>query len=120
MVSPAHFERFAIPELKALCDRLSDPFYHLDGKGQLPHLDAVLRLEKLKGIQWVPGAGQADPSEWIDVLARIRGAGKLCQVYTHPEGALKIKRELGGEGFAFAISGIAVDNAEELFQKLTQ
>ena len=52
------FERFLLPDLTACCEVIDDPFYHLDGKGALPHLDMLLSLEKLKGVQWVPGDGQ--------------------------------------------------------------
>ena len=75
----------------------------MDGKGQLPHLDMLLAIEKLRGIQWIPGAGQPEAADWPDVLDKIRKSGKLCQVYSSPEGALKIVREHGGKGFSFVI-----------------
>jgi 5-methyltetrahydrofolate--homocysteine methyltransferase len=78
-------------------------FYHMDGKGQIPHLDHLLSIPRLRGIQWQPGAGAPLASEWLDLLRRIRDGGKLCQVYVTPEGALKIKRELGGRGFLLAV-----------------
>jgi hypothetical protein len=73
----------------------------------------------LKCIQWVPGAGQPDASEWLDVLAKIRKAGKLCQIMTGPEGARKVVRALGGNGFVFNIYGVhSVGEAETLFNYL--
>ncbi|MEK6795823.1 MAG: hypothetical protein AABZ39_13660 [Spirochaetota bacterium] len=118
MISPAMFEEFVLPELHALCPHLTDPFYHLDGKGQLPHLDAVLSIPSLKGVQWIPGAGQPDASVWLDVLAKIRKAGKFCQIYTHPEGARRVKRELGGKGFIFSIGGTTEKESQTLFEEL--
>lgn len=103
MVSPRMFERFILPDLEACCDALDHPFYHLDGKGQLPHLDMLLRIERLRGIQWIPGDGAPPPEEWLPLLKRIREGGKLCQLYVTPEGALQIARALGGRGFVFAI-----------------
>ncbi len=121
MISPEFFETYALPEIETLCGHLEDSFYHLDGKGQIPHLDAILSVKKLKGVQWIPGAGQPDASEWIDILARIRNAGKLCQVYTTPEGAMRIKRELGGEGFAFALGDCGGEEASErIFKELAK
>jgi hypothetical protein len=55
MISPQMFERFVLPDLLACCEFLDYAFYHLDGKGQLPHLNMLLALERLRGIQWVPG-----------------------------------------------------------------
>jgi 5-methyltetrahydrofolate--homocysteine methyltransferase len=103
MISPAMFERFVMPDLTACCDALDDPFYHLDGPGQIPHLDILLSMEQLRGIQWIPGDGAPPPESWLPVLERIREGGKLCQLFVSAEGALTIVRELGGRGFAFQI-----------------
>jgi len=103
MISPAMFERFVLPDLAACCDYLDHGFYHLDGKGQLPHLDMMLSLERLRGIQWIPGAGAPPPQRWLDVLKHIKDAGKLCQLYVTSFGARRIVRELGGRGFALHI-----------------
>ncbi len=103
MISPRMFERFVLPDLVACCEHLDHAFYHLDGVGQIRHLDLLLSLERLRGIQWIPGDGQPPPEEWLPVLQRIRDAGKLCQLYISPEGARTISHELGGRGFAFYI-----------------
>jgi 5-methyltetrahydrofolate--homocysteine methyltransferase len=81
MIGPAMFDEFVKPELEASCRRLGNAFYHLDGPGQLPHLDSLLSIESLKGVQWIPGAGQRDLSYWPDVHRRIRDAGKLIQIH---------------------------------------
>lgn len=105
MISPAMFERFVLPELAATCEFLDDAFYHLDGPGALPHLDMLLGIGSLKGIQWIPGAGNPDAARWPDVLRRIHAAGKLCQIWAAPEDAMKITREIGGKGFQFIVDG---------------
>ena len=104
MISPAMFEKYVLPDLDTLCGELDYSFYHLDGKGQLNHLDILLSIENLDGIQWVPGDGAPPPEEWLPELSRIRSANKLCQVYVSPEGAIKIAQELGPKGFTFMIS----------------
>jgi 5-methyltetrahydrofolate--homocysteine methyltransferase len=103
MISPRMFERFVLPDLAACCEELEHAFYHLDGVGQIAHLDMLLSLERLRGIQWIPGDGQPPPEDWLPLLKRIRDAGKLCQLYVSGEGARTIVRELGGRGFAFYI-----------------
>ena len=103
MISPAMFERFMLPDLRACCEFLEYPFYHLDGKGQLIHLERILSIPSLCGVQWQPGDGQPLADDWLDVLKQIRDAGKLCQVFVTREGAQKITRELGGTGFMFML-----------------
>lgn len=81
MIGPQMFDAFVKPELAASCRRLTNAFYHLDGPGQLPHLDSLLAIPELKGVQWVPGAGQPNITEWPDVYRRIHDAGKLIQIW---------------------------------------
>jgi len=103
MISPAMFERFVLPDLSAICDELDYAFYHLDGKGEITHLDMLLSLSRLRGIQWIPGDGQPTPDRWLSLLKRIRDGGKLCQVFVRPEGARRIVKNLGGKGFLLVI-----------------
>jgi len=81
MIGPDMFEEFVLPELAASCRRLTNPFYHLDGPGQIPHLDLLLGIPELKGIQWIPGAGAPDCTQWPDLYRRIHEAGKRIQLF---------------------------------------
>jgi 5-methyltetrahydrofolate--homocysteine methyltransferase len=119
MISPRMFERFVLPDLAACCEALDYAFYHLDGKGQIIHLDMLLSLERLRGIQWIPGDGQPPPEEWLPLLRRIRDGGKLCQLYVSPEGARTIVRELGGRGFALYVTDqLPPDEAQDFLRSL--
>lgn len=103
MISPRMFERFVLPDLIACCDHLDHAFYHLDGKGEIPHLGMLLAIPRLRGIQWIPGDGQPPADEWLSLLKRIRDGGKLCQVFVRPAGARRIVQNLGGKGFLLVI-----------------
>lgn len=103
MISPRMFKRFVLPDLTACCGKLEHGFYHLDGKGELAHLDQLLSIERLRGIQWQPGDGQPMAEGWPEVLRRIRAGGKLVQVFVTTQGALDIKKELGGKGYLLHI-----------------
>lgn len=121
MISPEMFERWVLPDLEAITSQMDYSFYHLDGKGQLPHVDQLLALESLDGIQWIPGAGAPPPEEWLALLKRIRDGGKLCQVYVTPEGARAIVKELGGRGFCFVIfEGVGHKDANDFLKTLAQ
>ena len=80
MIGPEMFNEFARPELEATCAKLPYSFYHLDGPGALPHLDSLLDIKALDGVQWVPGAGQPDCGHWPEVYQKIHAAGKKIQV----------------------------------------
>jgi 5-methyltetrahydrofolate--homocysteine methyltransferase len=80
MISPDHFRRFALPYLEREIARLDHAVYHMDGPGQIRHLEALLGLERLHTIQWVPGAGQPPTPAWIEMLQHIQQAGKSVQV----------------------------------------
>jgi hypothetical protein len=103
MISPRMFEKFVLDDLFELSNSLDHAFYHLDGPGEIKHLDALLSINSLKGIQWIPGAGNPGPAGWIPLLKRIRDGGKLCQIYVNARGAMKISREIGCKGFVFYI-----------------
>ena len=111
------FERFVMPDLETICSHIDYGFYHLDGKGQIPHLDLLLSIENLRGVQWVSGDGQPPPWEWLPLLKRIRDAGKLCQIYATPEGALRVTRELGGTGFMFWLTDSLTEMEAQDFLK---
>ncbi len=120
MISPEHFAQFVVPDLTACCAVLDHGFYHLDGKGQIPHLDHLIGIERLRGIQWIPGDGMPPPAEWLPLLKRIRDGGKLCQLFVSSAGARTIVKNLGGKGFVFHIGDGKIKSREDMtaFQKL--
>ncbi|MBN1943865.1 MAG: hypothetical protein JW849_11280 [Phycisphaerae bacterium] len=118
MISPEMFRQFVVPDIQACCRQLDHSFYHLDGKGALPHLEALLEIEELRGIQWVPGDGNPLPADWPDVLSRIRKAGKFCQTYGPPKDMLKIAREHGGKGFIMHTWDIEEDEIQDFLAQL--
>ena len=119
MISPQMFETFVLPDLAVCCKEFDFAFYHLDGRGQINHLDLLLSLEQLHGIQWIPGDGQPSPAAWLVLLKRIIDAGKLCQLYVSVDDARTIVRELGGRGFAFYITDtIKPQEAEQFIRSI--
>ncbi len=81
MIGPDMFDEFVKPELAASAKRLKNSIYHLDGPGQLVHLDSILTIPELGCVQWIPGAGQPEKTDWPQVYRKIHAAGKKIQVY---------------------------------------
>ena len=87
MISPEMFRTFVAPELSTSADRLFNAVYHLDGVGEIPHLDTILSMNGIKGIQWVPGAGGPERRNWDELLRRIVDAGKkVIRLAQKPDG----------------------------------
>lgn len=80
MIGPDMFDEFVKPELELTCKKLDRTIYHLDGPGQLPHLDSLLEIEELDAVQWVPGSNSPDSAHWPHIFKKIRDAGKNIQI----------------------------------------
>ena len=80
MLGPDMFAEFVMPMLREDTNRLTNTIYHLDGVGELKHLDMLLTLPNLKAIQWVYGVGQPGPEAWGDVYRKILDAGKQVMI----------------------------------------
>lgn len=102
MIGPRQFDEFVLPELAAAARRLGTAIYHLDGVGQLPHLDSILRIPEIRGIQWVPGDGKAPIDEWPEVHRKVHAAGKLITIAGGPQTLERVADQIGtGRGISF-------------------
>lgn len=118
MVSCEDYERFVLPGILKEIDMLEGSIYHLDGPGALRHLDRILEIEKLDGVQWVPGAGAAPAREWIPVLKKIQKAQKLINITCEPEDIVPICEALEPEGVSLILNGCKTpEEFDELLQQ---
>jgi len=101
MIGPDRFARWVVPDLAACCTGIEHAFYHLDGIGQIRHLDHLLSVPGLRGVQWLPGDGQPEAADpvWWPLLKRIRDAGKLVQIYSPGDLVLRMAHEIPLTGF---------------------
>ncbi|MEM2049875.1 MAG: hypothetical protein QXZ11_01995 [Thermoproteota archaeon] len=103
MLSPKLFDEFVLPHVKEQCERLDRTIYHLDGPGEIPHLNSLLKVERLDGIQWVPGAGEelqgndCGSPKWIPLYNKILEAGKLLVLYMPREKVIPMLKMLGSK-----------------------
>lgn len=118
MISPEMFDEFVRPELAASCKRLKHAFYHLDGVGQLPHLDSLLSIPELKGIQWIPGDGKPDQKQWPEVYRKIRAAGKLIQIHGGLDVLDVIADQVGSAKGIILIGSVSQDNESSVREQM--
>ncbi len=84
MISPQMFEEFCWQDTVECCSHVDQVIYHLDGPGAARHLPKILEIKKLNCVQWIQGAGNPPPSQWLDLLKQVQDAGKSVQVYYGP------------------------------------
>ena len=121
MVSPKMFEEAILPSIVREMRWLDRNLFHLDGPGALRHLDALLALPELNGVQWVYGAGRGSASDWIDVYKRIQAAGKCIQLNAQSiEDAKTVMEHLRPEGVWVTVGGYPRAEAEAFVKWVEQ
>ena len=120
IISNAMFERFVMPELRAQCDFLDYPLYHLDGVEQIRHLDSLLSLEKLRVIQWTQVAGQRPCTDYIPELKRIQEAGKGLLILVSPAQIRPLMENLSSRGLYLIASADSPDEADAIVRDVAK
>jgi 5-methyltetrahydrofolate--homocysteine methyltransferase len=113
MISPKMFRQFVLPELAASCRRLPHSMYHLDGTGEIPHQKMILSIPELGGMQWIPGDGKPDCSQWPEIYQAIHAAGKRMQVLGSSFDVLDAVMEQIGTGRGIHFRGISAPVGDE-------
>ena len=78
MISPKQFEEFILPHIDRQAKYMPRSIYHLDGPGEIPHLDMLLDIPELTGIQWTSGAGNLPiwDKVWHEMYRKIQDKKK--------------------------------------------
>jgi hypothetical protein len=116
MISPAMFREFFLPAAKMQTEMVERSIYHLDGPGAIGHLDTLLSLPRLNGIQWVPGAGAEPMLEWLPLLRRVQGAGKLLVLSCEPWQVIPLLSELNPSHLLISTACSSVAEADMLIE----
>lgn len=100
MIGNAMFRQFALETLRRDTQSIHNTIYHLDGVGELNHIDDILALENLNAVQWVFGDGKPPAECWLDVYRKIMAAGKQMYIVGTPQSYLKVLSQLHGTPYA--------------------
>ncbi|MBT5873046.1 MAG: hypothetical protein HOH43_06470 [Candidatus Latescibacteria bacterium] len=98
LISPDMFDEFVLPDITEEVLWLDRSLYHLDGPDAVRHLDSLLKIPDLGGIQWVPGAGAPPMTEWIPLLKRVQKAGKLLHLSIKADEVEPLLKTLSARG----------------------
>ena len=118
MISKESYDELILPFIRQQTEWIPRTIYHLDGPGAVRHLDSLLSLDKLTAIQWIPGAGAAPPSKWLNLLKKIQKAGKRIQIFVEKEEVEILLKKLNPEGLLMKTSCNTIKEAEELIEKV--
>jgi hypothetical protein len=105
MIGRGMFKDFVTDDLAAISSELGKTFYHLDGIGEIIHLDELLSISGIAGIQWIPGAGEPETQDWSELYEKISASGKklmapknmdsyldeILEVIKKPDGLIKMQ-----------------------------
>jgi hypothetical protein len=114
------FREFFLDELAMECNHLDNSLYHLDGPSATRHLDDILRIERLDGIQWVPGANSGPAVQWISLLKRIQAAGKCIHYSVTAEDVKPLMEALSSKGLMLSTYANSVEEAEALLKNVAR
>ncbi len=119
MISREMFDQVFVPGITQECRALEASLYHLDGPQALRHLDSLLDIKELNAIQWVYGAGNGRPSDWMAVYKRCQDAGKGLQLGLGVDELDFFMQNLKPEGLWIALVGVENrDHAEAMIRKI--
>ncbi len=127
MISPAQFEQFVLEDVADQAKYMDRSIYHLDGVGELPHLDMLLDIPELTGIQWVPGAGEAEvwDEKWFDIYKKIQDKNKNLVLTGglgeyDMAGAERLIKSIDPRGTYISFGCSSKDKAEEMIERITR
>ena len=124
MISPSQFEEFVKPTLVRQAKFLDKAIYHLDGPGQIPHLEQILDINEINAIEWVPlpKSGiymDTGSEEWYPMYKRIQEKGKkLVLRGIDPNRIEKLLDNISPKGLFISTNCETEEDAKELIRKV--
>jgi len=98
-IGKEHFDEFALPYLRQEVNRFDAVEYHLDGPGNITHLESICTIDKVRVVQWVPGAGDNPDKDWTWLYEKIDALGKgLWLSADSPERAVALWQKYNTSG----------------------
>jgi hypothetical protein len=118
-ISNRAFKELILPPMAEWMQEIDNSSWHLDGKGNLTHLETLLDLPQLKAIQWVQGDGPHKPIlPWVPLIRKIQERGKSIQVLCEPEEVESLLAEISPEGLAISTYCKTEGEARRLLERL--
>ncbi len=118
MIGNPMFREFVLETLIDDTTAIDNTIFHLDGPGEVQHLDDILKIEKLDAVQWVPGTGNPSSKEWPQIFDKIRSNGKNIYLVGRFEDMDAICERIGTQGVFHMLYLSAFENEKEIIKYL--
>jgi hypothetical protein len=121
MISTSLYRQYFLEGVMRECQFLDHSIYHLDGPDAVRHLDAILEVEELDGIHFIPSPTDAAFIRWADVYRRIQAAGKCLIVNCDLNEVDAISHTLKPEGLLLNVGNVtSIEEANDLLEFIGQ
>jgi hypothetical protein len=119
MIGPDQFNALCLPDIARQTATAGRGCFHLDGIGAAKHIDALLEVPEMRGIQFVPGAGTPSALPWIEMFRKIQASGRSVQIVCGTHEIPALCDALRPEGVCFWTGGSSeqLDAAWEYLQR---
>ena len=118
MISAPQFRRFALPyiEREAVYNN-GRVFFHWDGVTALTHTDDLIASKGLHCLSFVPGAGNGDHPDFLDLYEKIQTAGKSVLVWGNVDQCKLMHKRLKPDKTVYDVHGVgSVAEGEALLE----
>lgn len=117
MLSSKMYNEICFPAVETIVNSLEYPFYHLDGKGAMKHIDSLVSLKNLKAIQWIPGAGNDEMYKWYEFIRYIISKEKSVHLYVNDFEVEPLIANVGTKGILLCVYCRSKESAQVLLNK---
>ena len=117
LISTDMVKRFFLHEMQLETEYLDHSFYHLDGPDALKHMDTILALPELDGLNYVIGSGGAFTfQQTIDLYKRVQAAGKIAVFGTSKQDMETVLEALDPRRLFLRVGAANADEASALLK----
>jgi hypothetical protein len=119
LISTRHFVEFSLPILQREVKPMTHNVYHVDGLGVARHIDHILSVPEINGIQWVQELGVSRPiMQWVPLIQKIQAAGKGVIVMLAVEELEPFMREVDPRGIFLWVRATDPDEQLAILKRL--
>lgn len=118
MISPKLFQKIFLPQIIERVNSVEKSIFHLDGPNTIVHLDSLLDIPNLNGIQWQPGVKSGSMINWIPLLKKIQERKKCLYIECKPDEVEEILSDLSPNGLMIAVYCNSLEEAKDIMHKI--